>query len=116
MCWDYSNSTLPNTIKQYQQVQRRFRDSCTMTILHERDNLNDQYWNKLKKSNPLTHMTKAEREKEALSGVVSHVGQRIQYYSKVNQLRAETIVIKNILEVNLIKIAVEMVKNEHSAL
>lgn len=31
-------------------------------------------------------------------------------------VRAESIVIKNILEVNLIKIAIEMVKNEHSAL
>ena len=39
-----------------------------------------------------------------------------QYYSKINQLRAETIVIKQILDVNLIRIAIDMVRNEHSAL
>jgi len=41
MCWDSSDSKLPTNTKDFQQVQRKFRDSHTMAILHERDTLND---------------------------------------------------------------------------
>jgi hypothetical protein len=51
-----------------------------------------------------------------LAGLQNKRQNKQAYFSKVNQLRAETIVIKNILEVNLIKIAIDMVRNEHSAL
>lgn len=60
--------------------------------------------------------SKSEREKEVLNGLFSQKSQKQNYYSKINQLRAEAIVIKNIFEVNLIKIAIDMVRNEHSAL
>ena len=63
--------------------------------------------------NPLKQ---SEREREILAGLLTQRQNKQQYYSKINQLRAETIVIKQILDVNLIRIAIDMVRNEHSAL
>jgi hypothetical protein len=42
--------------------------------------------------------------------------QQQSYFSKVNHLRAEISTIKNVLDVKLIRIGIEMVSNEHSAL
>jgi len=86
-----------------------------MAILYERDQLNDFYWQRQKKVNP-NPLKQSEREREILAGLLTQRQNKQQYYSKINQLRAETIVIKQILDVNLIRIAIDMVRNEHSAL
>lgn len=86
-----------------------------MAILYERDQLNDLYWQRQKKVNP-NPLKQSEREREILAGLLTQRQNKQQYYSKINQLRAETIVIKQILDVNLIRIAIDMVRNEHSAL
>lgn len=86
-----------------------------MAILYERDQLNDLYWQRQKKVNP-NPLKQSEREREILAGLLTQRQNKHQYYSKINQLRAETIVIKQILDVNLIRIAIDMVRNEHSAL
>ena len=82
-----------------------------MAILHEHESLNDQYLNKHKKAGQVR--TKAERDKELLD--TKKTKQQI-YYRTVNSVRASSIVIKNLLEVNLIKTGIEMVKSEHAAL
>lgn len=114
MCWD--RPFLPKTTQSFHTVQRRFRDTYTMSILRERDILNDLYWKKQNKQNPTKQLSQAEKEKEILSGLFSAKMQQQSYFSKVNHLRAEISTIKNVLDVKLIRIGIEMVSNEHSAL
>ena len=87
-----------------------------LRILNEKDNLNNQYWARQKKPNPAP-MSQVDRQKQALSPKSSSNDKgEYQYINRVNQVRAESIVIKNLLEVNLLKIAINAVTNEHSAL
>lgn len=111
MCWDTQLTVLPRTTREYQNVHRRFQQQYLMAILHEHENLNDQYLNKQKKTGSVR--TKADKDKELLDS--KKTKQQI-YYRTVNSVRASSIVIKNILEVNLLKIGIEMVKAEHTAL
>lgn len=69
MCWD--RPFLPKTTQSFHTVQRRFRDTYTMSILRERDILNDLYWKKQNKQNPTKQLSQAEKEKEILSGLFS---------------------------------------------
>ena len=57
-----------------------------------------------------------KRESEKMSSLFNNRRAQHAYYDKVNTLRAESTVIKNLLEVNLLKIAIETLTNEHSAL
>lgn len=57
-----------------------------------------------------------EKEAEKLGALVAKRQMQKDYYSKINQVRAESIVIKNMLEVSLIKMASEMICQESNAL
>jgi hypothetical protein len=61
-------------------------------------------------------VSKQDKDKDIMNSLFNQRSHKQFYYSKINYVRAEAIIIKNILEVNLIKIAIEMVQNEHSAL
>ena len=50
-----------------------------------------------------------EKEAEKLNSLISKRQMQKDYYSKINQVRAESIVIKNMLEVSLIKMANDMI-------
>ena len=97
-----------------------------MRILSERDHLNDVFFShpRFQESKPKT--TPAKREADAtekmredrslLLDTASSRSPKFAYFNRINLMRAETNIIRVLIECRLIKIATQMITAEHSAL
>jgi hypothetical protein len=125
--WINKNGCIPNNTEEYAEIRKIFQDKTTIRILHERDLMNDVYFGVGEKDNmgdskPRTSNTASQNkmDKDLLldNKTKRKDSQSISFtfYSKINMLRAETKVLKNLLDVNMIKIATQMLDAEHGAL
>ena len=97
-----------------------------MRILSERDHLNDVYFShdRFRENQPKT--TPAQREAEATDKMredrslvldtVSSRSPKFAYFNRINLLRAESNIIRVLIDCRLIKIATRMIEAEHSAM
>lgn len=126
MSWINGGGQLPRTCKEYTEILKKYQNKTMMRILRKRDEYNQIYT-----SHPrfTDGKKQAPKEKEgevaekirddkalALDGVTPKQKRECRYFNRINLMRAETFVIKQIIECRLIKYAVQMIEAEHSAL
>jgi hypothetical protein len=114
MCWLNQGSPLPQTTKAYNKIYNSFNNSTMFRSLAERDILNDIYWTSSSSSK------RAARQKEQLDAmkttnkktdvltendrrlILDNVNTRsseYQFFNRINLIRAQSELIKHLLEV-----------------
>ena len=126
MSWINGGGQLPRTCKEYTEILKKYQNKTMMRILSKRDEYNTVYF-----SHPrfTDGKKQAPKEKEGevaekirddrallLDGAPPKQKREFSYFNRINLMRAETFVIKQIIECRLIKYAVQMIESEHSAL
>lgn len=122
MGWISGEGKIPNTTAEYTRLMRKYQDITTMRILQERDHLNQVYFMgdrsnqddavKTQDQSPDT----LKRDRTLKLDPEKRKTAKFAFFDKVNLIRAETNVIKRLLEQKMIQIATRMITNEHSAL
>ena len=127
MGWISGEGKIPSTTQDYTALIRKYQDMTTLKILEERQHLNDIYFSGEKpnkeetKSKGKNVKDKAEeemkkRDRQVMLEPEKRKTANLRFFDKINEIRAETNVIKQLLDQKLIQIAVRMITNEHSAL
>ena len=126
MSWIYGGGQLPRTCKEYTEIMKVYQNKTMMRILSERDHLNEVFFShtRFQESQPKT--TTAQREAEATEKMredrslildnASSRSPKFAYFNRINLMRAETNIIRMLIDCRLIKIATQMIETEHSAL
>ena len=125
MSWISNDGKLPETTAEYMAILRKYQEITTLRTLRERDALNLIYFHgdriqqseETKQQGPEPSSPgSAARDRMIVLDPNIRKTSKFAFFDKVNLVRAETNIIKKMLDIKLIEIATRMISNEHSAL
>lgn len=106
--WISGEGKIPDTTQKYTKIMRKYQDITTMKILQERDHMNEVYFLAPDRANsqddqkalhkePLTPDS-IKRDKNMVLHPDTRKTAKFTYFDKVNLIRAETNVIRRLLD------------------
>jgi len=106
MGWISGEGKIPDTTEEYTLLMRKYQDMTTMRILEERQHLNDIYFNgdrpnqeENKNSNVDKEVEEMKkRDRQVILDPAKRKTANLRFFDKVNEIRAETNVIKQLLD------------------
>lgn len=107
MGWISGEGTLPGTTIEYTNIMRKYQDMTTLRILQERDHLNDIYFFG-ERSDPQEQLKagvspdKLGRDRKRFLDPEIRKTSKFSFFDRVNLIRAETNVIKRLLDQKMI--------------
>ena len=114
---------LPDDTASYSQAQQLFREQAMLKILLERDALTEQYYTakegKRDNGEPGSVRATAQKLKKERATILESVNLHSREHtvvSTLHQARAEIIVARRVLDVEMVKLSLNVIKNEHSSL
>ena len=111
MSWILGGSHLPRTTAQFNDLLRKYRDQTMMQVLQEKQRLNEIYWGISQSNQPQTQAKFRKTDKDVSDEQADQRSDRrrildtidtkspmFAFFNKVNVIRAETFVIKKLLD------------------
>ena len=109
MGWLSGEGKIPNTTEGYTKLMRKYQDITTMRILQEREKLNEIHFmgdksnqDEVKQKRESPSPDAKRRERNMMLNPETRKSAKFTFFDKINLVRAETNVIKRLIEQKLI--------------